>query len=212
VPPAVSAATEAVKPAKPWTATPKASRTAALGAGVANDTVTAAVERVKATTEAPGRALAHDVAEAAAAVKASTPPKAATSPLPPADNEPDVSPLVALAETGLEQARRTFATLQEQRDAWNRNLIASASTTTKAATVINGKVLDLVRTQTDATFGLWRALLDVSSVAEAVELQTRELRRQYENTTTRVRDIAETASRFAQEAAAPLAKGTRPHA
>ncbi|WP_378135670.1 phasin family protein [Chelatococcus sp. GCM10030263] len=118
-----------------------------------------------------------------------------------------------MTETGLAQARQTFATVQEQREAWNRSLVASANATTKAATVINGKVLDLVRSQTDATLGLWRALLDVTSVAEAVELQTRELRRQYENTTTRVKDIAETASRLAQEATAPLAKGpTRPGA
>jgi hypothetical protein len=207
------------KPTKPRAVAPaaKARPAAALSAGVADHTVATALDGGKAAMSTVGKTVAEAAAKAAeqAPQPAALPPqRPISSPLPrpaaaepPADAKPTTAPLLALTETGLEQARRTFATVQEQREAWNRSLVASASATTKAATVINGKVLDLVRSQTDATLGLWRALLDVTSVAEAVELQTREMHRQYENTTTRMRDIAETASRLAQEAAVPLAKG-----
>jgi hypothetical protein len=203
----------ATKPTKPRAvaAKPKVGPAAALSAGVADRAVATALDGSKAATTTVGETVAKaavKVAEQAPQAAALPPPRPVSSPPPgQAVAERPTAPLVAFTETGLEQARRTFTTVQEQREAWNRGLVASATATTKAATVINGKVLDLVRSQTDATLGLWRALLDVTSVAEAVELQTRELRRQYENTTTRVKDIAETASRLAQEAAAPLAKG-----
>ncbi|MBS7695855.1 MULTISPECIES: phasin family protein [unclassified Chelatococcus] len=119
------------------------------------------------------------------------------------------SSFAAIAESGLQQARKAYATAQEQRDTWNRSVIANANVASRAANEINGKILDLLRSQTDATFGLWRSLMNVSSMAEAVELQTRELRRQYEDATARVRDIAETATRYTNDVVATAKEANR---
>ncbi|CAH1654842.1 Phasin protein [Hyphomicrobiales bacterium] len=120
------------------------------------------------------------------------------------------SSFATIAGSGLQQARQAYATAQEQRDTWNRSVIANANVASKAANEINGKILDLLRSQTDATFGLWRSLMNVTSIAEAVELQTRELRRQYEDATARVRDIAETATRYSHDVVS-TAKETNGH-
>lgn len=114
------------------------------------------------------------------------------------------APFTALAESGLAQARQTYAAAREQQEAWNRGVFETAQATSRGISEINGKMLDLVRSQTDATFGLWRDLIGVTSFAEAVEIQTREMRRQYEDASSRMKDIAETATRIAQEVATPV--------
>jgi hypothetical protein len=70
---------------------------------------------------------------------------------------------------------------------------------------LNTKVLELWRAQAESTLSLWQGMIGVTSFGEAVQLQTSHLRRHYEETSRRARDIAQTAARMAS-GLAPEAK------
>jgi hypothetical protein len=78
---------------------------------------------------------------------------------------------------------------------------------------LNGKMLELMRLQADATLGFWRALSGTTSMADAVTAQTSGLRQHYEATAACLRDIAESAGRAAMDtmddAGTALRKATR---
>lgn len=61
---------------------------------------------------------------------------------------------------------------------------------------LNGKMLDLMRSQTEANFAIWRSTLAAGSLSEAIRMQTTGVREAYEATAAQWRDIAETAARL----------------
>jgi len=61
---------------------------------------------------------------------------------------------------------------------------------------LNGKMLNLMRSQTEANFALWRSTLGAGSLSEAIRIQTTGIREAYETTAAQWRDIAETAARL----------------
>ncbi|MBS7702215.1 phasin family protein [Chelatococcus asaccharovorans] len=202
----------AAKPATPELTAPKPATPKPAAPAETPHTTHAAIAAQAEATLRQTEALSK-LAEEAVAATLKTAQAAAARQKPASKNGPgheEASPFATIASSGLEQARQVYVTAQEQRDSWNRNIMANANVASKAANEINGKILDLVRSQTDATLGLWRSLIGVTSVAEAVELQTRELRRQYEDATARVRDIAETATRYAHDVVT-TAKGDSRH-
>lgn len=109
-----------------------------------------------------------------------------------------------LARVGLAQARDGYAVGRQSLEQLQGGLAESAGIASKGALEINGKVLDLVRAQADAAFGLWRQLLGAGSLSEAVQLQTRGWRHGYEMTSSRLKDIAETTGRVAETSIGPV--------
>lgn len=61
---------------------------------------------------------------------------------------------------------------------------------------LNAKLLDLWRSHTDATFGVWRATMTAGSLAEAIKVQTSGMRQVYEISAERWKDISETTNRM----------------
>jgi hypothetical protein len=61
---------------------------------------------------------------------------------------------------------------------------------------LNHKMLNLMRSQTEANFALWRSTLGAGSLSEAIRMQTTGVREAYEATAAQWRDIAETAARL----------------
>ena len=97
-----------------------------------------------------------------------------------------------LFEGGFDKARQAYATAQATRDQWSDKFASSASATSMGLMEINGKVFELMRSQSAATFNFWRTLIGVTSVADAVEVQARELRKNFEATSAQMKkDIAE---------------------
>jgi len=109
-----------------------------------------------------------------------------------------------LARVGLAQARDGYAVARQSLEQLQGGLAESAGIASKGALEINGKVLDLVRAQADAAFGLWRQLLGAGSLSEAVQLQTKGWRHGYEMTSSRLKDIAETTGRVAETSIGPV--------
>ncbi|MBB3809474.1 phasin family protein [Pseudochelatococcus contaminans] len=153
--------------------------------GIARDTA-APVEPKQAEIEKP--AIAASAAVAAEAVE-----KAAVS-----------LGLAAVAQlrthpAAAQRQRAGYKTINDQSEIWTRNV----SIATRGVTELNTKLFDLVRTQTDGAIDLWRRLLSAGSLAEAVELHTRELRRQFETTSTQLKDIAQTSNRLLTDVLSP---------
>lgn len=61
---------------------------------------------------------------------------------------------------------------------------------------LNTKMLNLMRSQTEANLAIWRSTLGAGSLSEAIRMQTSGVREAYEATAAQWRDIAETAARL----------------
>src|SRR5215218_6356199 len=117
------------------------------------------------------------------------------------------NPVAAVAsafEAGADQARASYSRARENGESLRQAVTDSTTATTRAFVELNGKVIDLVRAQSDATLDLWRSTLSAGTFSEAIRVQTHGLREVYETTSAQWKDIAETAGRLAAEAAKPL--------
>lgn len=124
--------------------------------------------------------------------------------LTPREASAAVAPARPPFDRGLSKVRTLLSSARPSPETWSGPLAASASEASRGLAEINGKWLDLMRVQIDATFNLWRSMLTVRSFGEAVELQARELRKQFETTTAHAKDIAATTRRVAAEAVWPM--------
>jgi hypothetical protein len=115
-----------------------------------------------------------------------------------------VAPFATAFEAGADQARASYSRARENGESLRQAVTDSTTATTRAFVELNGKVIDLVRAQSDATLDLWRSTLSAGTFSEAIRVQTHGLREVYETTSAQWKDIAETAGRLAAEAAKPL--------
>jgi hypothetical protein len=180
--------------------------------------VPAVAEAAPKTDAAVKAAAPKLVAKAAPAV--AKPAAAAAKPVPPPAPQlegilpndggvPGVAtamaaPLATALGVGADQARAAYARVQDTGDSIRQAVAQSTSATTRGLAEINGKLLDLIRAQNDATIDLWRSTLSASSLSDAARAQTSGLRHVYEATAAQWKDIAETAGRVMGEAAKPL--------
>ena len=115
-----------------------------------------------------------------------------------------VAPFATAFEAGADQARASYSRARENGESLRQAVTDSTTATTRAFVELNGKLIDLVRAQSDATLDLWRSTLSAGTFSEAIRVQTHGLREVYETTSAQWKDIAETAGRLAAEAAKPL--------
>ena len=217
--PAAKAAAPAKLAAKPDPRTipaPTAPAAVAEKAVAAIAAVPAVAEAAPKTDAAVKAAASKLIAKAAVA----KPAAAAAKPVPPPAPQlegilpndggvPGVAtamaaPLATALEVGADQARAAYARVQDTGDSIRQAVAQSTWATTRGLAEINGRVLDLIRAQNDATIDLWRSTLSASSLSDAVRAQTSGLRHAYEATAAQWKDIAETAGRVMGEAAKPL--------
>jgi hypothetical protein len=120
------------------------------------------------------------------------------------------APLSATLESGAEQARNAIGRARETRESLQQAVAHSATAAAKGMLEVNGKVLDLLRAQSDAAFELWRSTLTAGSLSEAVRVQTSGIRQAYEATTSHAKDVAEAATRAIGDAVKPLQSAMAP--
>lgn len=85
------------------------------------------------------------------------------------------------------------------------DLIEDTYETARAGLVeYNLKTLDALKANTDAAFAFARDLASAKTFAEAVELQTAFLRRQYETVTSQAKDLQALATKVATETSQPV--------
>jgi hypothetical protein len=112
------------------------------------------------------------------------------------------SPFAAVA-VGAEQARAALERASTNSETLRDAVAQSAVVATQGLVELNGKVLDVMRSQGEAALAIWRSALQAGSLSDRIATQSRGVRQAYE-ATTRWREVAETTARLMSDAAKPL--------
>jgi phasin len=113
----------------------------------------------------------------------------------------------AFSEKGLAQAKENYERMKSAAEEATDILEDSYSNASKGYADYGLKVIEHARANTSATFDLMTGLLTAKSYAEAVELSSSYVRRQFEAVTEQAKDLAETAQKVAADTAEPIREG-----
>ncbi|MHB2165768.1 phasin family protein [Alsobacter sp. R-9] len=224
----VPQATAKPAPAKPAAAKPAAERSALVKAPApaaaksvpvkpaapvvpAPATVAAAAPRVEAPQVEATPAPAVKPVPVAPVAKAEAPPApltltpvaAVTAVLPP---EALPKAVKGVADTGLAQAREAYATIRQSAETLSSGLNTSGEAAARGLQSFSTTMLEQIQSNADATLGFLRALAGVKTLSEAIELQARHARLQFETMTAQAKTLAGIVNKTATETAAPVRK------
>ena len=163
----------------------------------------------KPASTAPQKAADRKALPAEAAQAASTALQSALRGVMPSGGvipivQAALAPFSVALESGAEQARNAVGRARDTRESLQQAVAHSAAAAANGMLELNGKVIDLLRAQSDAAFELWRSTVTAGSLSEAVRVQTSGIRQAYEATTTHAKDVAEAATRAMGETVKPL--------
>lgn len=174
---------------------------------------------VAAPPAAPAKPVAPPASHAERGSNPAAAPEPAASPKPAWNPVRDVEKAVSTASAAVrpaealvtlaavqavEEVRRIPAVAEESGETVRLAVTETAAATARGFVELNGKVLELLRAQSDAAFALWRATLMAGSPSEAVRAQTSGLHHLYETSAQQWKEVAETAARLMGEAAKPI--------
>jgi phasin len=165
---------------------PKATRAARAGAEAAEKTTGATVEAVEKVA-AKTKSAAKEMADAAFAY--------------PKFEVPEM--FRSFAEQGLSQTRDAYARMRAAAEEATDIIEESFETTRDSVRDVQLKALDVAKSNTDAAFDLFRQLLTVTSVADAVQLQSTFARERFEAMVDYSKDVQSTLSKVGAEASKP---------
>ena|SRR5690349_6731710 len=111
------------------------------------------------------------------------------------------------AEKGVQQAKDNYAKFKAVADQATGILEDSYANASKGAAEFNLKALDALRTNVNAAFDYTRELLGTQTLAEAVELSSSHVRKQFETLSAQAKDLADTAQKIAADASGPIKAG-----
>lgn len=109
-----------------------------------------------------------------------------------------------VAERGLEQTRSAYDQFRTATEEATGSFETSYAAAAKGLHEFNAKAIDALKSNADATFELMKALMSVTTVSEAITLQTEHARKQFEALTLQTKELAEIAKKVATETAEPL--------
>ena len=113
----------------------------------------------------------------------------------------------AFAEKGVSQARDNYAKFKDAAETNNSAIEAVFATATKGANEYTAKVMDIVKTNTHASFDFAQELVGVKSPAEVMEVWTSHAKKQVETMTAQTKELAELGQKIAAETAEPIKAG-----
>ncbi len=106
-------------------------------------------------------------------------------------------------DKGIANAKETYSKFRDAAEDATDVVEETINTTRRGVVDWNLLVIDNAKTSTDATFALLRDMCMVTSVAEAVELQSTYARAQFDLFNEQSRELRELGSSFANEVAKP---------
>jgi phasin len=115
-------------------------------------------------------------------------------------------PLRQLADTGLTQAREAYTALKGSTERLTGGMDRSSQAATEGMQAFGVTLLEAMQANADAAFGFIKAMTSVKSLSEAVELQTRHARTQFEAMTTQAKELTGIVNRTASAASEPVRK------
>jgi phasin len=108
------------------------------------------------------------------------------------------------AEKSVSQAKDTYERMKSVAEEATDVLEGTYATATKGVSDYGLKVIEAVRTNTNATFDFYTDFAKVRSYSELVELSTSHARKQFEAVTAQTKDLAALAQKVMTETAEPV--------
>ncbi len=113
----------------------------------------------------------------------------------------------SFAEKGVQQAKDNYVKFKSAADQATLAFEDTYTTATKGAAEFNLKALDALRINVNAAFDYTRELFATKTLADAVELSSAHVRKQFEVLTVQTKELAETAQKIASQTAEPIKAG-----
>lgn len=113
----------------------------------------------------------------------------------------------AFAEKGVNQAREGYAKFKDAAETHNSTVEAVFNTATKGAAEVSTTLLDIAKTNTNASFDFAQSLIGVKSPSQAFELWSGFAKSQFEALTGQSKQLAELSQKIASETAEPIKTG-----
>lgn len=113
----------------------------------------------------------------------------------------------AFAEKGVNQAREGYAKFKDAAETHNSTVEAVFNTTTKGAAEVSATLLDIAKTNTNASFDFAQSLIGVKSPSQALELWSGFAKSQFEAFTGQSKQLAELSQKIAADTAEPIKTG-----
>jgi phasin len=110
----------------------------------------------------------------------------------------------AFAEKGVVQARESYVRLKDAAETQNEAIEAAFSSVSKGAGDYSAKLLDMVKTNTEATFDLAQSLVGAKSLPEAFEVLTSHARKSVETVTAQTKELVELSQKVATDSVEPI--------
>jgi phasin len=109
-----------------------------------------------------------------------------------------------LAEKAIAMAKENYDKMKSGAEEATDVLEETYSTASKGCSGYGLKLIETARTNTNAAFDLIGELMAVKSYAEAVELSTAYMRKQFDAMTAQVKELSEEAQKVATDSAEPI--------
>jgi phasin len=111
------------------------------------------------------------------------------------------------AEKSVQQAKDSYAKFKSAAEDTTDILEDTYTAATKGATEFNLKALEALRLNVNSAFDYTRELLATKTLADAVELSSTHVRKQFEALSTQAKDLTTIAQKVATEASEPIKAG-----
>ncbi len=111
------------------------------------------------------------------------------------------------AEKGVAQAKEQYEKMKSAAEDATGVLEETYANASKGAADCSTKLIENARTNTNAAFDLFGALLTAKTYAEAVEISTGYMRKQFDTVTEQVKDFSATAQKAGTETFEPIKDG-----
>lgn len=105
---------------------------------------------------------------------------------------------------GMEQSRVAYDKMKSAADTATASLETSYNAASKGVAEFNAKALQAVQANTAALMEMVHAMSGVTSVSEAVQIQTEHARKQYEAMLAQAKELSELAQKVATATAEPI--------
>ena len=112
----------------------------------------------------------------------------------------------SVAEHSLDQVRSAFARSHEASLSFAKGFEASGQVVQSGLKEIQTRVADAFEAEAHAAFGYFRAMTQVKTLSEIIDLQASQLRKQFERNLDEARDLSSLATAVATKASEPVRK------
>jgi len=132
------------------------------------------------------------------------PSERAAKPLPSQDAATEA--VRSVAEQSLDQVRSAFARSQEASLSFARGFEASGHVVQSGLKEMQVRVADALEAEAQAAFGYFRAMTQIRTLSDMIDLQSSQMRKQFERSFDEARELSSLATAVATKASEPVRK------